>query len=233
MSSLGDFESNFDPDEYVGVNYGNYNNQTELQVLFAGDDSEQQSVNPNICTTGMTDPTNHCRVTKGGAPCYTGLVPVNLTGWKDTPTTENFTPASSQKYYSVWSCAEPSERLCPQGYQQGVKYISNPKGWKFGCVRMPPPAMSVDDKCFCGMSVNNYSPIYECDSSDAKYVVNPLDAKVHYGTIYYASNDANDGWQQCTNKDGCGYSTSWVKADDDQIAWSPGICQAPGDSQCT
>ena len=221
MAALGDFNGGFNPNEYVGVNYGNYNNQTELQVLFAKDDAEQKTVNPNICTTGF-DPSNHCRATRGGAPCYTGLVPTNLTGWNETPTTTRFTPATSQKYYSIWACSEPAERSCPTGYRQGAKYINNPNGWKFGCMRSPPPEIPIDDQCdACDMSQSLYGPITGCNRNAVQYTNSNVE-NVYYGTIYY--NYDKGGWQQCKNVNGCPDNTQWVKRSNDQIKWTPGVC---------
>ncbi len=127
---------------FVGGNYGNLPNQTNLQILFAATPDEMAIMTPEVCNNSAVY--SACASLGGGLPCQTGASPVMLSsGWLKTPfTTKNgktFNP-----YFSIWGCAHKA--VCAPGWAPSIVQVKSGTDEKYvyGCARVPKPTSGGD-----------------------------------------------------------------------------------------
>lgn len=236
-------------DTYVGTNFGNYNNQTELQVLFASE-SDKDHMSPYACAppNSISDP--YCTGRGSGAQCYPGLTPVMVSnGWTETASIGSLNPDPvNQKYYSVWGCS--ANPMCPEGYVQQTNMVNGQ--WTYGCTRVPPPPVANDDLCkyravpagcevdtsnVCNDQFSDLGYDITCCAGSLPTTCNSSRAtdsfsKIYPGMMYLASNGTTSGgynktkWEMCSDPNGCDPSNRvkvWTRWHDDEITtWTPG-----------
>jgi len=125
--------------EIMPGNYGNLENQTNLQVLYATS-NVKDAMSPSQCGISV-DHDSLCDAFGGGIPCQPGTVPVPVSGatredaWLATP--PDLVSKGAPPYFSVWSCAY--QNTCPDGWYNDVYYTDDAKP-HFGCNRVPLPS---------------------------------------------------------------------------------------------
>lgn len=180
---------------YVGGNYGNLPNQTNLQVFvvevpvsFLNNSTSLSNIlnafTPDSCNGGA------CSSLGGGMPFIYGLRGKRLTPWIFVPVdiVKSYNTGSSTSepktifYFSIWA-GDPSVIQCPQAFMPSVAYDPASKSYVYSCARIPPNAPTHACKQ-CG---DNYCA--ECDNSNSEY---PNTEEVSYFlTNCPKSNDMN------------------------------------------
>lgn len=160
---------------YVGGNYGNLPNQTNLQVFVVevpvsiSNKTDLSNIlnsfTPDSCNGGA------CSALGGGMPFIYGLRGKRLTPWIIVPVdlVKSYSTSSSSSdpktifYFSIWA-GDPSVIQCPQAFMPSVAYDPTSKSYVYACARIPPKAPTHA----CTKCGNNYCA--ECSGSNVEEV---------------------------------------------------------------
>ena len=241
-------------DTFVGTNFGNWHNQSELQFLMATDDNKA-TMSPSYCS-GSADATDPCFATGSGSRCAPGTTPINITGWKEF----DHDPGGNRRHYSVWGCQNMSN-TCPDKFWQNMIYDTDQNKYVVACQRIPLPntfmGQGDQDHPWCASNGASLNP---CNVRDNGYFMgqgacgdNAQDVRcaefdpgvlhtdigfattsdqigvIPYG-FYYKRHDG--GQAMCSNPNGCTDYAQYYQVSGNNTVWDVRPTTSNTDGPC-